>query len=159
MSFSVGERVAALRAFADLGYHKAKAAKLLGVTRTAVGRLCKAHGIEMVNKACTRDITLRRVAAMREMAELGRTAEQVSMLLEIDPARVSQLRKQYGITLKAARKGRAPWLQEHILRDYGKPGMRPSVMGERYGTSASVVSVRLSQLRKEGKLPPVQQRC
>ena len=156
---STSERVAALRAFAEKGYHKAKAAKLLGITRTAVGRLCKANGIEMVNKACTRDITLRRVAAMREMAGLGCTADQISILLGIDTARVSQLRIKYGIPISPAKKGKRPWLQNRILRDFGKSGITPSIMGARYGTSANSVSVRMNQMRKEGKLPPVQQRC
>lgn len=100
------------------------------------------------------ELTKRRAAAMREMAELGCTATDVAMLLGIDPARVCQIRKAFGISFRQARKGRPPWLQEFILRDFGKDGMTPKAMGERYCSSAESVSVRISQLRKEGKLPP-----
>lgn len=106
-----------------------------------------------------RELTLRQVAAMREMADLGITAVQVAGLMNMEKARVSELRKRFGITFKEAPAVRPAWLKKLILRDYGKPGMTPAVMGERYATTANCVSARMSQLRKEGKLPPVQQRC
>ncbi len=96
---------------------------------------------------------------MREMADLGIPAVQVAMLLDIEKAKVSELRKKFGISFSQAKRGRPAWLQKLILRDYSKDGMTPAVMAERYGTSAKSVSVRMVQLRKEGKLPPVQQRC
>lgn len=105
------------------------------------------------------EVTLRQVAAMREMADLGMTAVQVAGLLNMEKSRVSQLRKRFGITFKSAPAVRPAWLRKLILRDYGKPGMTPSVMSERYSTTSNCISARMSQLRKEGKLPPVQQRC
>lgn len=152
---STSERVAALRAFAEKGYHKAKAAKLLGITRTAVGRLCKANGIEMVNKACTRDLTLRRVAAMREMADLDRTATEVSILLSIEPSRVSQIRRDFGITLRKPKQGRPGRLREYILRNIRKGVVQPAVIADKYGTSVNSISATMSTLRKEGVIPPV----
>ena len=104
-------------------------------------------------------LTLRRVAAMREMADLGIPAIQVAMLLDIEKAKVSELRKKFGITFKPAKKGKPAWLQKLIIRDYGKPGMTVPVMAERYGTTSESIYVRMAQLRKEGKLPPVQERC
>ncbi len=100
------------------------------------------------------DITLRRAAAMREMASLGCDKTTVAILLDLDTSRVSQIAARFGIPLREARIGRPGWLQDFILRDFGKSWAKPSVMAQRYGTSRSVVNATICRLRKEGRLPP-----
>lgn len=205
-------RAAALREMADLGCYKAKAARLLRIDRSLVGRICRVHsvqmpdgirvhdvqqrteimrtmfnagrskkqvadflgisrsrisqlvgeygiGIERRTKKQVRELTLRRSFALMEMADLGLSQIQAAILLDVFPARISLICKNFGIDMAPARKGRPGWLRERILRDFGKPGMTASVMTERYGCRPKSVDVTIHRLRKEGKLPPVQQRC
>jgi hypothetical protein len=100
------------------------------------------------------EITLRRAAAMREMASLGCDKTRVAILLDLDTSRVSQIAARFGIPLPEARIGRPGWLQDFILRDFSKSWATPSIMAQRYGTSRSVVNATICRLRKEGKLPP-----
>lgn len=100
------------------------------------------------------ELTLRRAAAMREMGALGLSAEKASILLDIDSARASQIRKMFKIFMPDGRLGRVAWLEKRIVRDFGK--IPPRVMAERYGTSQNSINVRVHQLRAAGKLPPVQ---
>lgn len=205
-------RVAALKEMAGLGCCKAKAARLLKVDRSLIGRICRIHSVQMpdgirvpnvqrrtevmttmlnagrpqkhvaeflgisrsrlsqligeygvsfarATYKRTRDLTLRRSFALREMATLDVTQVQAAILMEIAPERVSQLCKEFDIHMTPAKKGRPGWLTQRILRDFGKPGMTPSIMTERYGCHPKSVDVTICRLRKEGKLPPVQQRC
>lgn len=107
----------------------------------------------------TRQITLKRVAALREMADLGCTTMDACALLDVDQGSIYYLCEKYGIRLRGCRIGRPGHVRDRILRDFGKTGLNYSMMAERYGTTASSVRVVVHQLRKEGKLPPVQQRC
>jgi len=101
------------------------------------------------------ELTLRRAAAIREIGALGFSAEHAAMLLQIESARVSQIRAYFKIPMPDGRVGRPGWLQQRVLKDYGKEGMTPAVMAERYATSRNSVSVRISELRKQGKLPQI----
>lgn len=100
------------------------------------------------------ELTRRRAAAMREMADLGCTASDVSALLDIDLSRVCEISRDFGIRLKKARMGKPPKLKEFILRNARK-GISPSQIAERYGTSANSVNATMSALRRAGELPPV----
>jgi hypothetical protein len=104
------------------------------------------------------ELTLRRVAALREMADLGCTIMQACILLELDYGSIYFLRHKFGISLRDGRRGRPSRIRERVLRDYGKDGMTPAVMAERYGTSANSVSATISNLRRDGKLPPRHQK-
>lgn len=99
-------------------------------------------------------LTRRRAAALREMADLGCTSVQAAMLLQIDKARVSQIKKDFGITMPKGVAIKPDWLRRLILRDFGKPGITDSVMATRYGTTANSISATISKLRREGVLPP-----
>ena len=101
------------------------------------------------------EITRRRAAAMVEMGNLGCTASDVAMLLEIELSRVSQIGKDFGIRLPKARKGRPPILREYILKHFGKGGMMIPAIAERFGTTPNSVSATISTLRRNGELPPI----
>lgn len=105
------------------------------------------------------ELTMRRVAALREMADLGCTIMQACTLLDLDYGSIYFLRKKFIIHLKDGRRGRPTRIRDRIVRDYGKEGITSSKMAERYGTSVNSICATIWLLRKEGKLPPVQQRC
>lgn len=109
--------------------------------------------------SATTQLTLKRVAALREMADLGCTTMAACSLLELDYGSIYYLNDKYGINLRACKLGRPGRIRDKILRDFGKPGLTQSMMAARYGTTKPSIRVIISQLRKEGKLPPVQQRC
>jgi len=100
------------------------------------------------------DLTLRRIAALRELADLGRTINDACILLDVDYGSIYHLRKKFNIELKDARMGRPGRIRTKILRDHGKPGMTNVAMAERYGTTRQSIGVIVNNLRKEGKLPP-----
>lgn len=159
MRCSAIKRAAALRELAELGCHKARAAKLLRITRTQVERLCRRHSINIPNKCRVTELTWKRVAALREMADLGLIRSQAAVLLDIDLVRVGQLVTAHKIPMRRAPNTKPGWLRSLILRDFGKPGITHAIMAKRYGATENSVAVTIHQLRKEGKLPPVQQRC
>lgn len=98
---------------------------------------------------------LRRAAIVRELASLGLYQEQIAILLDVDPTSVIYIIRRFGIDVQArGRSGGRPWLRSRILRDFGKDGVTPSVMAERYGTTRNSVGVTIHKLRSEGLLPP-----
>lgn len=104
-------------------------------------------------------LTLRRVAALREMADLGRTKIDACSLMDLDYGSIYYLNAKYRINLRPCRIGRPGRIREKVMRDFNKEGIDYTMMAERYGTTRQSVRVIVCQLRKEGKLPPVQERC
>jgi hypothetical protein len=102
---------------------------------------------------------MRRVAALREMADLGCTKIDACSLLDLEYGSIYFLSKKFSIDLRASRLGRPGHVREKIIRDFAKEGINYTMMAERYGTTRQSVRVIVCQLRKEGKLPPVQERC
>lgn len=154
-------RAEAVREMAGLGQSKKRIAALLGVSRSRISQMCADFGIktdERPGKTIS-NITIRRKWALVEMASLGQSQIQAAILLDIDAVRVSQLCKQFSIKMRNGRNAKQGWLKTLVLRDFGKPGMTASVMVERYACHPKAVDVTIHRLRKEGKLPPVQERC
>lgn len=105
------------------------------------------------------ELTLRRVAALREMADLGCTIMQACILFDLDYGSIYFLRKKFDISLKDGRLGRPGKIRQKVLRDFSKEGITYTMMAERYGSTRRSIGAIVCQLRKEGKLPPVQERC
>lgn len=97
-------------------------------------------------------IVLRRAAALREMASLGITHTEATHLLDLENGSVSYLKAKFGIVMRQGRRGKQDWLQQRLLRDYGR-GLTTAVLAERYQTSANSVKVTVHRMRKAGVLP------
>lgn len=105
------------------------------------------------------NLTLRRAAALREMASLGVTMSQASILFDLSPGGVSYIIDRFGIVLPRGRAGGKPWLQDRIIRDFGKDGVTAKVLAERNGTTENCVKVTIHRLRKAGLLPHAEGRA
>lgn len=152
------KREEALRSMVSRGMPRRRIAERLGLTRSSVCRMLHEYGIDDSRTRGKRSqkTTLRRAAALREMADLGRSKTQAAILFGVDPSTVGYICKSFGIAMRDGRNRGANWLQQRIIRDYGK--VPPGTMIERYNSTPGAVYASLSRLRKEGKLPPVQQR-
>ncbi len=93
------------------------------------------------------------------MGDLGCTIIDACTLLDLDYGSIYFLRKKFNIKLKDGRLGRPGKIRQKVLRDFKKEGLTYEMMAERYGSTRKSIAVIVCQLRKEGKLPPVQQRC
>lgn len=95
---------------------------------------------------------LRRGAVLRELASLGCTKTQASILTGVSyktikrTAVVCKVRMPHG----SHRPNRINHIRSLIIRDYGKISGR--VMAERYGSSTASVYATISKLRKAGEL-------
>lgn len=149
-----------IRGMLRRGKSRVEVANHLGIGRSRLSQLLVDLHIDPPErpKRLSSHLTLRRACALREMSDLGRTQNQAAILLQVDPPRISQICKKFGVKMKDGRRGRPAWLAERILRDFGKPGMTSSIMTERYAASPKSVDVTINRLRKAGKLP-VSQRC
>ncbi len=150
-----------IRSMLRRGMSRVAVAKRLGVCRSRVSQMLVEYEIDRPPRQGRRrsHLTLRRVAALREMATLDRSQNQAAILFSMEPSSISQLCKTHGIKMSDQRRKRNSGLRKLILRDFGKPGVTNSTMSERYGMTPGSISVAIHHLRKEGKLPPVQQRC
>lgn len=146
----------AVQALIDIKASRVRMAQTLGVSKSRVSSMLKEYGIAYSNNAGrpNSSLTKRRVAALREFADLGLSQIQSAIFLDIEPCSVSHLCKRFSIAMKG-KPGKPPILTNKIIRDFGKEGMSVSAMAARYGTSANTVSGTIHRLRKEGKLPPI----
>jgi len=81
-----------------------------------------------------REITLRRAAALRELASLGIHASRAASLLDIDPVRVHQIKQQFGIPLPKRPADVDTPLRQAIRRGY-EAGLSYHQIAERAGTT------------------------
>lgn len=139
------------------GKSRRSIAKAISVSRSRLSSVMSECGIKDLRGRST--ITLRRACALREMASLGMGQTQSAFLLMIEPTRAWRICRDFGISMPDKRGRRESSVAERILRDFGKQGMTPTVMGERYQVPVGTVTSAMRRLRKEGKLPPVQERC
>jgi hypothetical protein len=93
---------------------------------------------------------LRRAAIINELASLGRSQYDASIILGVEPSTVFRICKRFGIEMRGKR-GPKPWLRNRIMRDY-RHGISTSFLAERYGTSPGSVSSVISKLKASGAL-------
>lgn len=108
-------------------------------------------------KGTSRSRTLKRICVLRELGTMGITVSRAAELTDVTIQTIYALLYKGGFKMPRGRCGPPPRIQSKILRDFGKEGMTPRVMAQRYGTSANSIRVRMCQMRKEGKLPPLHQ--
>lgn len=102
--------------------------------------------------------SMKRAAALREMASLGCGKWRIAEITGLSLQGVFRICSRHNIIIPK-KYNQNNWLERRILRDFGKPGLNAAIMAERYGSTHACVRTTIYRLRKEGKLPPVQQRC
>jgi len=112
----------------------------------------------MKTKGSMTNLTRKRIAILREMATLGICKTVAAEMTCVSPAAIWQICERHKIKMPEGKRGtKNDWLSRRILRDVNLT-MSGNERAERYGTSRASVNSALHRLRKEGKLPPVQQR-
>jgi hypothetical protein len=106
----------------------------------------------MTKPGYRRPITLRRLAIIRELADLGCSITEAAILCGVEPACISQYGRRFGVVMRDGRRS-DPWLRRRVLRDFGK-GMTYAEMAERYGTTKNAIGVTVHKLRQDGLLLP-----
>lgn len=101
-------------------------------------------------KRSIRPRQLRRAAIVSEMASLGCGQFEASIILGVESSTVHRICKRFGIEMRG-RKGPKPWLRSRILRDY-RHGVTPTLLAEKYGTSAESVRGAISRLKASGAI-------
>jgi len=102
--------------------------------------------------------SMKRAAALREMASLGCGKWKIAEITGMSLQGVTRICDRHSIVIPK-KYNQDNWLERRILRDFGKDGMNAAIMAERYGSTHACVRQTIYQMRKEGKLPPVQERC
>lgn len=150
-----------IRSMLRRGMSRVAVAQRLGLCRSRVSQMLVEYGIDLPPRQGRRrsHLTLRRVAALREMATLGTSQTGAAVLFSMEPASIGRICRVYGVKMPHHRSKAEARISRLILRDFGKPGITLSVMAERYQASRNSIDVTVHRLRKEGKLPPVQERC
>lgn len=87
----------------------------------------------------TQPSTYRRAAYVRELASLGLWQTKIADLLDMEPVRVHQIGKQFGI--KFDRKPNLRTGFYNAVRDGYAAGLRPAQIAERLGSTAASVMV------------------
>lgn len=94
--------------------------------------------------AHVKEITLRRAAALRELASLGCWQTRCADLLEMDAVRVSQMSSEFRISFPKKPKSDTP-IQAAVRKGY-KAGLSPSQIAEIAGISTRNVYVKACQM-------------
>lgn len=106
-----------------------------------------------MKKGSIRPRTLKRIAALEELASLGIGRTMASELTGLSYVSIERLCLIGKVEMPKQKTGARPWLEPLVLRDYGKPGLTVAQMAERYSTTPASVHATVWRLRGAGKIP------
>ena len=92
----------------------------------------------------TRPSTYRRAAYIRELASLGLWQTKIAELLDMEPVRVHQIGKQFGIAFSRKPNSRGKF-HEAIRKGYAA-GLSPAQIAERNGSTTASIRVTACRL-------------